>query len=49
MKYPDKEDSMMQMLQTALACVETVPEMRPSMDQVIKMIEEYTGIIEMIQ
>lgn len=40
MKYPDKEESMVHMLQTSLACVETVPEMRPSMDQVIKMIEE---------
>ncbi|GJV33289.1 hypothetical protein Tco_1393689 [Tanacetum coccineum] len=38
MKYQHAEEQMVQMLQNGLACVARVPDMRPSMDDVIKMI-----------
>lgn len=38
MKYPHVEEEMVQMLQIGLACVARVADMRPSMDEVVKMI-----------
>ncbi|XP_076884042.1 putative inactive receptor kinase At5g58300 [Bidens hawaiensis] len=38
MKHPHVEEEMVQMLQIGLACVARVPDMRPSMDDVVKTI-----------
>lgn len=40
MKYTNIQEEMVHMLQIALLCVTKVPDMRPSMDEVIKMIEQ---------
>ncbi|CAI9273881.1 unnamed protein product [Lactuca saligna] len=38
MRYPHVEEEMVQMLQIGLACVTRVPDNRPSMEEVVKMI-----------
>ncbi|KAK9129211.1 hypothetical protein Sjap_009698 [Stephania japonica] len=40
MRYPNIEEEMVEMLQIALACVVRMPEQRPKMSDVVKMLEE---------
>ncbi|KAJ4954890.1 hypothetical protein NE237_011673 [Protea cynaroides] len=40
MRYPNIEEEMLEMLQVALACVVRMPEQRPKMPDVVKMVED---------
>ncbi|XP_052183955.1 probable inactive receptor kinase At2g26730 [Diospyros lotus] len=40
MRYDGVEEEMVQLLQIAMACVSTVPDQRPSMPEVLRMMEE---------
>ena len=39
-RYPNIEEEMVQLLQIAMASVSTVPDQRPSMQEVLRMMED---------
>ncbi|KAL0298398.1 UNVERIFIED_CONTAM: putative inactive receptor kinase [Sesamum radiatum] len=44
LKYKNEEEAMVQVLQIALNCVTIVPQRRPRMTEVVKLLEEISGI-----
>ncbi|KAI9088642.1 hypothetical protein K1719_029756 [Acacia pycnantha] len=44
MRYKDIEDEMVGLLQIALSCTAAMPDQRPSMSHVVKMIEDIRGV-----
>ncbi|XP_050374247.1 probable leucine-rich repeat receptor-like protein kinase At1g68400 [Argentina anserina] len=44
MRYKDIEEEMVGLLQVAMACTAAMPDQRPRMSQVVKMIDEIRGV-----
>ncbi|CAK9153203.1 unnamed protein product [Ilex paraguariensis] len=44
MRYDNNEEEMVQLLQIAMGCVATVPDQRPEMREVLRMIEEMNRV-----
>ncbi|KAF5442217.1 hypothetical protein F2P56_034902 [Juglans regia] len=44
LRYPNIEEEMVEMLQIGLACVVRMPEERPKMQDVVKLMEEIRGV-----
>ncbi|KAI3724900.1 hypothetical protein L1987_64668 [Smallanthus sonchifolius] len=44
MAYTNIEEEMVQLLQIAMTCVSTIPDQRPAMQEVVKMIEEVNRV-----
>ncbi|CAA3013796.1 probable leucine-rich repeat receptor kinase At1g68400 [Olea europaea subsp. europaea] len=43
LRYPNMEEAMVKFLQIALHCVKRVPEHRPKMSEVVRMLEDISG------
>ncbi|XP_073044401.1 probable inactive receptor kinase At4g23740 [Primulina eburnea] len=43
LRYPNIEEEMVSMLQIGMSCVERMPEQRPNIEDVVKMVEEIRG------
>ncbi|KZV33461.1 putative inactive receptor kinase-like [Dorcoceras hygrometricum] len=44
LRYPNIEEEMVSMLQIGMSCVERMPEQRPKIEDVVKMLEEIRGV-----
>lgn len=44
LRYPSIEEEMVSMLQIGLSCVGRMPEQRPKIEEVVKMVEEIRGV-----